>query len=128
MTSHSRCYKNIYENNRWQLKTYPFCYNDLKLKLKFILKIKIHFIHAIIPNVMIDRQTDRQTNRPTGACIQVYAHALRYHGFPVRSQTYCSCSFAVIVVVAVVVVVDVVVTIVVVVLVVVVSSYCLLSL
>jgi len=57
---------------------------------------------------MIDTHIDRQTNRQTGACIQVYAHTSRYHGFPVRSQTYCSCSFVVtvfVVVVAVVVVV-----------------------
>jgi len=65
-----------------------------------------------------DRQTERQTNRQTGACIQVYAHTSRYHGFPVRSQTYCSCSFVVtvfVVVIAVVVVVFVVVVFVVVV-------------
>jgi len=73
-----------------------------------------------------DRQTERQTNRQTGACIQVYAHTSRYHGFPVRSQTYCSCSFVVTVfvvvgavVIAVVVIAVVVIAVVVVVVVVV---------
>jgi len=66
---------------------------------------------------------DRQTNRQTGACIQVYARTSRYHGFPVRSQTYCSCSFVVTVFVVVVAVVIAVVVIAVVVIAVVVIVF-----